>query len=250
MEYVHDGIWLAGAAFTVWMLVDAYRRPAEGYWPWVILFVPVVGPLAYFFAVKLGDFPGLREFSLFQFSLFQRRPGLDELRYRAQHTPTLSNHLALAQRLVERGEHEEAVPHLEAVLVQEPGLAPALYALAVCHVEQGQPDKAVPELAKIIQRERGWSNYAAWYLLIRAHEEAADGEKVLAVTRDLARLAPTLRHQCLLAEKLFDAGQTDEARELLERSLEDHQFAPGFIRRRNRRWASRARQLHKQMQAR
>ncbi len=245
MEFLYQGFYLALGAFTLWMLVDAYRRPAEGFWFWVILFAPVLGPLAYFVAVKMGDYPALREFTL-----FQRRPGLDELRYRAEHTPTLSNRLALAERLVERGEHAEAVPHLEAVLGQEPGLAPALYALAVCHVGEGQPDKAIPVLGKILERERGWSNYAAWYLLIRAHEEAGEGEKGLAVCRDLARLAPTLRHQCLLAEKLLDAGQTDEARELLERSLEDHQFAPGFIRRRNRRWASRARQLQKQTQAR
>src|SRR5262249_56890780 len=123
------------------------------------------------------------------------------------------------ERLVEGGEHDEAVPHLQAVLGQEPGLAPALYALAVCRVEQGQPDKAVPELEKILSRERSWSNYAAWYLMIRAHEEAGDGEKALSVCRELARLAPTLKHQCLLAEKLLDAGQTDEARQLLERSL-------------------------------
>src|SRR5579885_3611992 len=118
MEYLYQGIELAFGAFTLWMLVDAYRRPAEGYWFWVILFLPVLGPLAYFIAVKVADYPALRELSF-----LQRRPGLEELRYRADHTPTLASHLGLAERLVECREYEEAVPHLEAVLAQEPGLA-------------------------------------------------------------------------------------------------------------------------------
>ena len=40
-------------------------------------------------------------------------------------------------------------------------------------------------------------------------------------------------------------GNTAGARELLERSLRDHEYAPGPIRRRNSRWASEARRLQK-----
>jgi phosphoglycerol transferase MdoB-like AlkP superfamily enzyme len=49
---------LLQTAFMVWMLVDAYRRGAEWFWFFVILFVPAVGSWVYFFAVKLpsGDF--------------------------------------------------------------------------------------------------------------------------------------------------------------------------------------------------
>jgi hypothetical protein len=50
----------------------------------------------------------------------------------------------------------------------------------------------------------------------------------------------------LLAEHLIDEGQPSEARELLERALEDHQFAPSIARRRNRTWASQAKRLLKQ----
>jgi hypothetical protein len=55
-----------------------------------------------------------------------------------------------------------------------------------------------------------------------------------------------LQHKCLLAEHLMRNGLHDEAAAMLERALEDHQFAPGFIRRRNWRWAGQARRLHKQ----
>jgi hypothetical protein len=65
----------------------------------------------------------------------------------------------------------------------------------------------------------------------------------------LARLSPTLRHQCLLAERLLDADRPDEARQVLEAALREHQYAPGNVRWRNWRWASQARRLLRDIEA-
>jgi hypothetical protein len=242
-QTLYQGLWLAQAAFTIWMLVDAYRRGADWFWYWIIF--TGIGAWAYFFAVKLGDFHGVREWSI-----FQRRPAVGELRYRVQQLPTLTNRLALGRRLVELHEYEEAVPLLEAVLAQEPELVEALHALAVCRAEQGHPEQAAPLLEKLIAKHSSWSNYAAWHMLIRVQAESGDGGKALATCRQLDRVAPTLQHHCLLAERLLEEGLHEEAGKLLERSLEEHRFAPGFIRRRNWRWAGRARQLQREAAAR
>jgi hypothetical protein len=101
LGYLYQVLYLAQGAFTIWMLVDAYRRGAESYWFLVILFLPGLGAWAYFFVVKVGDFPGLRDWSF-----LQRRPPLEELRYKAEQTPTLTNRLALAERLVELRDYE------------------------------------------------------------------------------------------------------------------------------------------------
>jgi hypothetical protein len=244
-EHYERALYLLQAAFTVWMLVDAFRR-GEGYWPWVILFVPVLGPWGYFFAVLLPRWTGGRGWAL---PAFRRRPPLDELRYRTEQSPTLANHLDLAERLIERGEHAGAVPHLDEVLAREPDHCRALFLLAKCHAAQGQLDKALPSVEKIISRERYWSNYAAWYALVEWRGEAGDARGAADACRELARLSPTLRHQCLLAERLRDAGQPDEARRVLDVALRDHQYAPGNIRWRNWRWASQARRLLRQIDA-
>jgi hypothetical protein len=43
-------------AFSIWMLVDAYKRGAQGWWI-VIILVPL-GEWVYFFVVKMQDFSG------------------------------------------------------------------------------------------------------------------------------------------------------------------------------------------------
>jgi hypothetical protein len=235
---------VAQVAFTVWMLVDAYRRQAEAFWYWVILLVQPFGAWVYFFAVKIHDFRGLKGFS------FQRRPSVGELRYRAEQTPTLTNHLALAQRLIEGHLHAEARPHLEKALALEPDHCQVLYSLAVCASKGGNAAAAVPLLERVLARDRCWSDYAAWRLLVEVRSELGDGAGALSACRDLARLAPTLQHRCLLAQHLLEGGLDDEADRLLQQALEDYHFAPGPARRRNRRWASEARRLQKQVYSR
>jgi hypothetical protein len=232
-------LYFLQVGFTLWMLVDAFRR-SEGYWPWVILFVPVLGPWAYFFLVLLPRLTGGRGWSL---PSFRRGPSLDELRYRTEQSPTLANHLDLAERLVGRGDHAEAVPHLDEVLKREPDHCRALFLLAKCHAQLGRTNSAIPCLEKILARERYWSNYAAWYVLIELRGEAGDAQGAADSCRELARLSPTLRHHCLLAERLLDAELPAQARKVLDEALREYQYAPANYRWRNWRWASQAKGL-------
>jgi hypothetical protein len=238
---------LGQLALTIWLLVDHSRRGGESIWFWVILWFQPLGAWAYFFSVKL---PSMRSGSAFQSSggltnLFQHRASLEELRYKVEHIPTLANRLALAQRLIEKKIYDEAVLPLESALKVEPDHCQILYSLALCHARLGRPDQSLPLLEKLLAREPRWSNYIGWHLLIETRDSKGDTAGALEACRELVRLAPTLQHQCLLAEHLLIQGQSEEARNLLERSLRDYSFAPGPIRRRNRRWASEARRLQK-----
>ena len=208
LEY-YPILTLLQTAFVVWMVVDVYRRGAETYWYFVILLLQPVGPWVYFFVVKVpsGDFRPAN-FG----GLVRRGPPLEHLRYLAEQTPTLTNHLNLAQRLIEINRHGEAVPHLEAVLKTEPDHGMALYSLATCHHALGRSAEAVPVLQKLLGRDNRWGNYAGWRLLVAAQDELGDGAGALQSCRELTRLAPTLQNQCLLAEHLLDGGQTIEAR--------------------------------------
>ncbi len=230
--------YLLSLVFTVWMLVDAYRRSAESFWYWVILLAHPFGALAYFVVVKRHDFRLPRDLPL-----WSSGPSLAELRYQAERFPTLTNHLALAERLIEDGDDAEAVPHLSAALKIEQEHPRVAYLLAVCHVHQGNAAEALPLLTQLLKREPRWSHGIAWRLLGDARDRTGDEAGSLAAWREYARLAPTLENQCLLADRLLNAGQAGEARDLLHRALADHAFAPMRIRLRDWRWASEARRL-------
>ncbi|HYT87671.1 MAG TPA: tetratricopeptide repeat protein [Gemmataceae bacterium] len=244
-EIIHDYPVLAVATvgLIVWALIDLSTRQVESYWVWVILLLPGVGALVYLFAVVR---PNLRSLGS---SWFTPRPSLDELRYRAEQAPTLTNHLALAERLIEGEDFAAAIPHLEEAHKREPEHGQVLYSLAYCHVQEGRAAAAVPLLEQLTQREPRWWHYTGWHLLITAQDEAGDRPAAVASCRELVRLSPTLEHSCLLAERLLQDGQTGEVQLLLQRALQDYEFAPGSSRRRNRRWAGEARRLLRQATA-
>src|SRR4051812_34944471 len=98
-------LWLAQAALTIWMVIDANRRGVDGYWFWIILVIQPLGAWAYFFVHKL---PALRRDGGWFAGLFQRRASLAELRHRADQSPTPANRLELGDRLVETGAFAEA----------------------------------------------------------------------------------------------------------------------------------------------
>ncbi len=244
--YAHPVFSLLQGAFTIWMLVDAYRRQAESFWFYIILFVPVLGAWGYFFAVKARDF---RNLSLHLPAFLQGRPSLDELHFRCEQMPTFATHLALAERLMEEEEYEEAISHLVAAGKTEPDHSRLLYARASCHARLGQLDEARPLLERLVEKDPRWSDYAGWYLLVETHDEANDHTGSLEVCRRLVKLAPTLRHQCLVAERLLDEGQAAEAENILQRGLQEYQYLGGNLRRRNHRWAGVARRLLKRAEA-
>jgi hypothetical protein len=242
--YLYPILSLLQTAFMIWMLVDAYRRRAEWFWFFYILFLPFAGAWLYFFGVKLpsGDFSNFSAGGL-----VRRSPPLDHLRYLAEQTPTLTNRLNLAQRLIDLHNYEEAVPHLQAVLKSEPEHATARYSLASCYYELKRGSEAIPLLKTMLARDNSWGNYAGWRLLIAAQAEAGDEAGALESSRELARLSPTLQNSCLLAGRLLDHNQKIEAQVLLKRALHDHEYAPGHIRRRNGRWVAEARRLFRQI---
>src|SRR5260370_20238661 len=110
---VMQALSLLQLGFTVWMMVDAYKRSVEPFWYWVILLFQPIGAWVYFFAVK---FRTLRLPSMRPAISRESKLSLAELRYRVDRTPTLANRFALAERLMEKGAHPEAIPRLEAVL--------------------------------------------------------------------------------------------------------------------------------------
>jgi hypothetical protein len=242
----HTWWFYAQMAFTIGMLVHAYRTGAEHLWFWVILFFQPFGAWAYF----LVGF--LRHFRMGQVAsavpTWQKKLSLEELRYRAERTPTVVNRMALAERLIEKGQHAEAIPLLEAVMAADDIYCQPKHDLAVCHLALDEPAKAIALLKELLKRDYRWSNYQAWRTLIDAHLAGHDPQEALKACRELTKMVPTLENKCRLAELLLDNDGQAEALDMLEHALEDHAYSPLGRRLQNWRWARLAQRLVKEAQ--
>ncbi len=225
--------------FTLWMLIDAYNSHVENYWYFVILFLFPLGAVLYFLAVKMRAGSWLARPPRAA-PLFDRRMSLDELRHRVQRSPTVANRLHLADRLMDKKEFAEAVPHLEGILAVEPHYCQALYSLAECRLGMEQTDQAIELLKRLLDKEPRWSNYKAWQTLVEAYESKSEPALALDACRKLERYMPTLQTKCLLAEHLLANRLNAEAVKLLDDALEDHRFASFGKKLRDWSWSRRA----------
>lgn len=244
MEILWDNLapWMyyAQLAFTLGMLIHAFRTGAELFWYFIIFLIQPFGSWAYFFLVFLRSFRFSSGVSAGP--LWQRKLSLAELRFRAERTPTVNNRLALAEALMEKGKHAEAIPLLEAVLAADQIHCQAMHDLALCHLVCNQPQQAVAMLDRLMRRDSRWSYYRAWRTLIDAHVACGQPGDALKAARDYERMVPTLENKCLLAEHLLDNKLKSEAIHVLDLALEEHSFAP--LAKRLKNWKS-ARHAHR-----
>jgi hypothetical protein len=243
-EFGSAWIFYAQLAFTAGMLIHAYRTGAESFWYFVIFLLQPIGAWAYFFAVFLRGFSFGRGISTGP--LWERKLSLAELRFRVEQAPTVNNRIALAERLMEKGDHPAAIPLLEAVLAVDQIHGGAMHDLALCHLACDKPTDAVAMLERLLQRDPRWAYYRAWPTLIDAHLACGNPSEALKACRQLERMVPTLEHKCLLAEHLLANKLSAEAIHVLDLALEEQSFAPFGKRLKNWRWARRAQQLLKE----
>ena len=222
-------------AFKIWMAIDAGRKRLEYYWFMIIFFVPF-GAVAYFFVHKLDEF-NWRKLA----ALFRSPPPVDQLKYRYRDSPSLDNRLALARGLADTGRHVEAIVDLEGILASRPNEHAALWGLGMSRAALGELEEASSARAKLVSAAPSYGDWEPWVMLAGIQHKRGLRQESLETLRMLVRKSARDDYQMLLAEALIAAERYDEADGMLERIIEDHDHAPDFIRRRDRRVAACAR---------
>lgn len=235
--YEYPLLSLLERCFAIAMIVHAYRRGAEFWWYYFIFFIPVIGSLAYFFAVVA---PRIQ----WKYPFFgEPKTPVEELEFRAQNSPTFANHFALGARLVELGRYDEALGPLEDARKREPDHSPVCFNLARCLYELHRSNEALPYVQKIIEKEPRWEDYAAWRLLMQIQQDLGLDDAVVETGRQLVKLSPRMEHKYLLGEQLARVGIPGEARLVLENALEEQRYVNGAVARQNRKWVRESKRL-------
>lgn len=221
--------------FSVWMLVDAYRRKAAFHWYVVILVLPL-GAVFYFFFVKLKDFrpstpSGEANASPVVFPA--SRPS----------SPSQLVDLERADTLEASEQYGEAETLYQAALAANPQDLRALHGLGRCRLGQGRAREAVDLLERVVTEDREYRNYGAALDYADALWEAGQREDTVELLENMAEVTGRINHRLALAHYLIEQGQIERARRELERALTENAAAPEEVQQRARTWVQRAQKM-------
>jgi hypothetical protein len=228
-------------AFTLWMLIECLRKDPERYlWLWIILVIPGIGPIIYFFARWLPDKhfrpPGwLRGLT--------RGAEIRKLRSAATQIGNPYQHVQLGEALREIGQFEQAGAAYSRALEKEPTNLAALWGSGLVELHFKSFDTARVCFEKVLQEDPQYKfgdvslEYAKSLISLGKTDEAtAHLEKHVKRWRQPEGVY-------LLAQLDAQAGNYEGARYHLESMLADIDASPLPIARKQGKWRRRGRQL-------
>ena len=220
--------------------VHLFRTGRDMRWLFLIILVPMVGCLAYFF---IEVFPSLRNNPAARRALQRAKAAVDpnrgvregSLNYeRSQNIDTASR---LAGELTKAGRYQEAIKVCRdartGLFEDDPKI---LLALSLAEFAAGDYPAAIATLDYLREKNPGFRSADGHLVYARAFEESGASERALEEYAALAHYYPGAEarvRQAMLHKKL---GQTARASELFAAVLNDARLAPQHFRRSQREW--------------
>ena len=232
-----------GLAFWIWMLIHCVRNdPERGTWLWILIILPGIGAVVYFFARYL---PGTRaEMPALGFvkRLTSGRQ-LAKLEHAARNSGNAHQWLELADLQREIGKHAEAAQSYRKALQKDATYLPALWGAAQVELVLKNLPDARAHLQTILARD---FTYKFGDVSLAYGRVLFDLRETDTARTHLASHLQRWTHpeaHFLMARLLTEAGDRDRARQHLETLRSDLSAAPAFFARQHRRWDRQARVL-------
>lgn len=234
----HDGFYsFLPVLLALLAVVDAARRRAEFFWYLVVLFLPVVGPVAYFVATR------------FQ-SIDTSRPGGEAARRRLRELQVPLQNWRGGGLLAEAGEQllvlgriPEAEAHFREALQAGADPEDVNYGLAVVLQTQGRYAEAVPYLRALCETNKDVRVGDAQLALARCLDESGEGDEAETVLRDYLERHNAPEARVRLARRLLQRGDVAGAARLREEVRDDEQVYSDALMRIHGPWIRAARKL-------
>lgn len=221
-------------------IVHLLRTGRDMRWIILIIFLPMIGSLAYFVIEVL---PSLRQDPLTRRALRRARASIDpnrgvregSLAYeRSRSVETASN---LADQLVKAGKFDEAIRVCNeartGLFEDDPKI---LLSLANAQFGGGLYSETVSTLEYLREKNPGFRSPDGHVIYARALEEGGETDRALKEYEALARYYPGAEARVRHAILLKKLGRTDEAQRLFAELLKDARLAPKHFRRSQREW--------------
>ncbi len=231
---IMTGVWL-------WMLIYCIRNdPERNVWLWVLIIIPPIGTLVYFFARWL---PQARLKPPRFLNRISRGKELQRLQIAARQIGNSHQFIQLGDAQRDTGRYEQAGDSYFKALEKEPENIQALWGLAQVEMHWKQYDKARPRLESVLAVDPSYKFGDVSLAYGRCLLELNDQDAAFAHLTEHLKRWKTPESQVVYAQLLYERGETDEAREMLEGMILEVSGGPKFFRRQSARWVRDAKRM-------
>ncbi|MGD9841834.1 MAG: tetratricopeptide repeat protein [Steroidobacteraceae bacterium] len=238
--------WLLSILFQVALVIHIVKTGRNTLWIWLVIFVPLIGGLAYF-AVEI--LPGLLGTRTAKRAATGLRKTVDPHRALRQASQKLAvndsvdSRRHVADQLFERGRYDEAMEHYRAAMTgiytHEPLL---MLGLAKAQFAKNQITEARQTLDELMTNNPDFKSPEGHLLYARALEAEGSIEKALSEYKTLSNYYSGAEALYRYASLLKRQGQNEKADSMFKELLANAELAGAVFRKEEREWLEAAKQ--------
>jgi hypothetical protein len=225
-------------ALRIVAIIHFIRRRPDFYWLWIIL-AHWIGALVYIAVEVIPDLGLLRG----SFQAFPRRKRIQELSRAILDNPSAGNYEELGLLYLDDKKYAEARAAFDKSISARTDHADPFYRRGLAEMELGDFAAAVPDLERAVSSDPQYDFNRAKALLAWAYAQTGQNEKADARFREavqISTLSETYYHYALFLES---QGRKAEAREWAQKILGKKPTMPRYLRRLERPWFRRAKEV-------
>jgi hypothetical protein len=226
-------------------LLHFFQRRPDNYWFYVIVFLGPLGAVIYLAVEALPDIGLVGQ----SFKVFPRRKRIRELEAAIHDNPSAGNYEELGDLYMDDGKLAPARAAFDKAIAARADTPDPFYRRGVCAILLGDAAAALPDMKRVVGKESDYDFQRAAGLLAHAYAQTGQKEKAEALFRRVT-ITSTLSETYLnFAGLLASEGRNAEAREWAQKVLDKKPTMPGYLRRRERPWFRRAKDVLKRVPA-
>ena len=229
-------------ALAVWHFI---RRRPDNYWFYIIIFLGPPGALIYLFVEALPDVGLLGQ----SFKVFPRRKRIRQLEAMIRDNPSAGNYEELGDLYMDDGKLQQARAAFDKAIAARADTPDPFYRRAVCAIQLGDGATAVADLERVTAKDPNYDFQRAAGLLAHAYARAGQKEKAEALFRKVTVTSTLSETYLNFADLLASEQRNGEAREWAQKVLDKKPTMPGYLKRRERPWFRKAKEVLKRVPA-
>lgn len=236
--------WLLPILIQVALVIHIVKTGRNTLWVWLVIFVPLIGALAYFIVEIL---PGLMASRTARRAASGLRKTVDphrDLRQASQKlavNDSVDSRRRVADQLFDRGRYDEAMEHYRAAMTGIYSHEPLLMlGLAKAYFAKGQITEARQTLDELIANNPDFKSPEGHLLYARALEGEGNLDKALSEYQALSKYYSGAEAMYRYASLLKRQGQTEQGNTMLKELLSNAELAGAVFRKEQREWIEAA----------